>query len=337
MLERLLIWNIRCTVIAVLIALMPQMCIGQTIDYERNWYKEIGRRDDYNSRFVFKRYSESDVVNAKKNYLGIFAGEPLDEWEGTYFKYEFLGHSEFAWSSTGGFVWSYVYHTLGALDYGRIVADESTVRLRLRPNKYRLQGWPSGELIKVKFGNTHLLVQPKYLRDFALVAAGLDTSLPQEFSYWTKSSEIDKKVFGLPNFPEQYASIIRSPIGARIINPGLPTIYKDCSIDGTICTEKTHRMIAIDVGRNRGVRKGMSFLVDELEERIEIINVRNNKAIARLTRWLEEDLENCWKYEHNKQIQFTCRPVRVGMTARTLSDSFDFSLIVLSPNTLLST
>lgn len=301
---------------------------AQTIDEDSNWFKEIGRYDDYNSRFDFRRYSLKEVLDAKSRYLAIVGDGSLDEWEGIYRQDEHLGHSEFTWSTSSGFVFTYTYHTLAFLDHGTV----ATVTDRLRAKSQNQTGSSSsisGDLIKVKFGNSHFLVRKKELRLFADEAAGLRTERSADFSPWIKDNERTEKVFGFPVFPKDFASLVRKPITVSTERIGKPKRFQDRLEDGSINTEENQRLITLDAGLNKGVRRGMSFFVDELDERIEIIRTRESTSVAKLVRSVQSDKEICFRYEQTnppfyEQVNFPCRELKIGMSARTLSEFFEF-------------
>src|SRR5688572_4509770 len=112
----------RIFLIAITSFLFSLFCAAQTIDEESNWSKEIGKQDDYYTRFDFRRYTKDDVEKAKAKYLRITSAANDDEWAGTYRRETMLGSAEITWDRKNGFVYTYVYHTLANIDFGSVVS-----------------------------------------------------------------------------------------------------------------------------------------------------------------------------------------------------------------------
>ena len=313
------IWNVSILILLTFISLTAVN--GQSFNEDSNWFKEIGRYDDYYSRFDFRRYTESDVIKAKAKYLEIESDKNLDEWEGLYHKEAMLGHDELMWNALSGYVKTYTYHTLSSLDYG--TAERIGLTISLRSIKSGKLG-KAEELCFVKFGNTHFLVPQKSLSYFAEEAAGLfvDKTYDENKYYWVKFSERDEKVFGVPVFPKEFGHLVRQPISVIAEHFSKPKLHKQKSLDGTVAWEENRYVVTLSAGRNKGIRIGMSFYIDDLEERVEVTRVYENKSIAVLTRSVESDKETCMKYVQNDQVEFACRPTRARIAARTLSEVF---------------
>jgi len=319
--------NIRDIIIIVFVNVTSLTSIvGQTFNEESNWFNEIGRYNDYYSRFDFRRYTETDVIKAKTKFLEIESDSTLNEWEGLYHKEAMLGHDELMWSVHSGYVKTHTYHTLDSLDYGRAERTGSTISLTSLKS-----GKPGSteQLCFVKFGNTHFLVSRTSLSYFAAEAAGLSVNdtYDENKYYWVKFSERDEKVFGLPVFPKQFAHLVRQPISVIVKRFSRPKRHRGKSIDGTFTWEENRYAVTLNGGHNKGLRIGMSLYIDDLEERIEIVRVYKTKSIAVLTRSLELNDETCSKlvqknppYWHD--IEFECRPIRARIAARTLSEIF---------------
>lgn len=299
---------------------------GQTFDDDSNWFNEIGRYNDYYSRFDFRRYTENDVLKAKSKYLEIENDKNLDEWEGLYHKEAMLGHDELIWSVRSGYVETYTYHTLASLDYGKTERKDSTIYL-----KSLKSGKPGSaeQLCLVKFGNTHFLVPPKSLSYFAEEAAGLSVSdaYDENKYYWVKFAERDEKVVGLPLFPKKFAHLVRHPLSLIADHFSKPKRYRERSTDGTFAWEENRYAVTLSGGQNKGVRRGMSFYMDDLDERIEITRVYKTKSIGQLTRSIESKKETCSKSVQKNppywdDVAFECRPIRARIVARTLSEVF---------------
>ena len=72
------------------------------------------------------------------------------------------------------------------------------------------------------------------------------------------------------------------------------------------------------------IRKGMNFYVDSLGEWVEIISVVSNRSYGRIHRGLDDENNIlCLNSEHGQGDIITCKPIRIGMSARTkLSNLF---------------
>lgn len=299
---------------------------GQDFTDDSNWYKEIGRGDDYYSRFDFRRYSENDIRLAKAKYRRIAEETLSHEWSGSYTRETMLGSAELTWSRSG-YVYTYVYHTLANIDYGKVIDNGDSITLVS-------ERYPSGKpndflgskLVRVRFGERRLLVAKGDLRDFAAYAAGLDVpSKPtdkerftEEGYVWQKVGDEGKPVADMPTYPSAYARLVRNPIRARVISIGALKVKRE-----TPTTAGEHsRMLALSTGYKYGVSAGMTFWIDDLEERVEIVSVGPYRSTARLSRPIIDGNEHCDRYEDGDQIKFPCREPRIGMNARTKPDFF---------------
>ncbi len=311
----------------VLFCTVGMTVFSQTIDRESNWSKETGRADDWYTHFDLRRYTLDDVSTAKTRFLEIEGDKTLNEWEGLYYNEQMLGRGELMWSVKSGFVKAYTYHTLASLDYGKI--DRHNLRIVLKSEKRsRVE-----RLCLVKFGNTHFLVPVESLRSFAEEAAGLSIRTAESAEdeenkyYWVKSSDMDSPVFGLPVFPNEFKQLIRQPIVVVAERFSLPKLKKEMSADGAVAWEEKRYLLTLSGGRNKGIRKGRSFYIDDLEERVDVVSVGRTRATALLLRSVESNQEICFKYEKTPsgtydQVRFVCRPTKSGLPARTLSETF---------------
>ena len=215
----------RIHLIAILLLLLSSYSSAQTID-DGNWYKETGRGDNWYTKFDFKRYKKDDVLRSKSKYLQIVSRRDLNEWEGHYRQPVMLGEAELIWSSNDGFVEAYTYHTLAGLNFGRTVDHDEKVQFHSE-KPTTASKLIDRELIKVRFGDTHFLIAQKHLRNFAERAAGLTRVSEENEYYWIKTSDEDKKVFGLPVYPKRFQYLIRQPIRTRIVSIGKPRLRQD--------------------------------------------------------------------------------------------------------------
>ena len=145
---------------------------AQPIDFEEsNWHKEIGRYDDWYSRFDLTRYTKEDVEKAKAKFLRIASEKSNDEWSGSYRRQTMLGSAEITWHPNSGYVYAYVYHTLAALGYGQVKSTGDSVSLVSERADYKNHSFES-ELIRVKLGERQLLVPKERMKEFAIWVVG---------------------------------------------------------------------------------------------------------------------------------------------------------------------
>ncbi len=321
--------------IAILTSLFSIPFADQTIDEESNWYKEIGKGEDYYSRFDFSRYTKSDVVRAKTKYLRItsITGDETadDEWIGTYRRETMLGGAEITWDRRNGFVYTYVYHTLANIDYGRLLStNDSITFISEKPTVRKRKRFLEEEHIAVKFGERHLLVPRGRLSEFAIWAVGREVPMGQrkeeiyteEGFFWEKIEDKDKKIADIPTLPDRYADVVRKPILSRVSSVGKLRIKKEKSTDWGTTSEDHLITLRLSSGLKRGVRVGMRFWIDDLEEWVEIKSVSANHSLAELSRPFIDGREYCDRIANFNQIEFPCRNPKVGMSARTRVEYF---------------
>ncbi len=312
--------------ILVLLSLQSFAALGQTIDPESNWRKEVLGIDDYMSRFDLSRYTLNEIALAKARYSSLKSIEPIDEWEGTYRKGTMLGTDELTWSLANGFVNTYIYHTLAVLDFGHSLSTNDTVTLfseRAPHPKYRK---PLKEtFVKVRFGNSHYLVPQKRLSDFAERAAGLSPNLEDWAYYWEKKNKSEVVFSGLPVFPRKYAHLIRTPIKTRILKVGRKLTHVNKFDDGSVNYKEIFVSVTLSHGHNHGLKKGMNLFVGDLGEWVEVTKVFPKYSLGRLRRDFGENEgdEECFNQERGQGDIIPCKIVKIGMKAQTkLSDVF---------------
>lgn len=303
--------------------------LGQNIDEESNWYRSIGRSYDGYSRFDFTRYTKHDVDVARTKFLQIESDKSRDEWEGLYTREAMLGRAELIWSHRGGFVYAYVYHTLASIDHGHVIIDAGG-SIRLVSGRSPGNKFIGGDHVKVRFGERHLLVPQNMLKDFAMFAVGLDVPdrrsdrvlFTEEGGVWEKSDDESKKLGDLPAFPASYAHLVRRPIESRVLSIGQLRIKREYSSTQDSDPYVQHqRNLTLSAGSRRGVRVGMTFWIDDLEERVEVISVGRNRSVAVLVRPVI-DGEFCRNDEISEGQRFPCREPKIGMRARTKTKYF---------------
>ncbi|MBX3289902.1 MAG: hypothetical protein KF855_11225 [Acidobacteria bacterium] len=296
-----------------------------SFDEESNWYKEIGKGDNWYSRFDFTRYTEEDILAAKSKYSRIAENLSKDEWSGYYIQNRMLGVEELTWGNETGYVRTYIYHTLVFIDYGKAISKQDSIAfISEKPVLSPRRPVSMPNLIKVKFGDSHFLVPQKYLLDFAERAAGLKNLHGENDYYWIKEPDAAKKVFGLPVYPKQFAHLVRQPINMKITAVGKASLHQNRFDDGEVYSEELHRPITFDSGRNKGVKVGMYFFVDDLGEWVEITNVGQKQSVGVLLRYIiNSTQEECWEDEEKREGERPCREIKIGMAARTLSREFN--------------
>lgn len=323
---------IRICLIVIVFLTSVVSSISQVFDEESNWYKEIGKRDDYYSRFDFSRYTKSDVAKAKAKYLQIASLTTDDEWVGTYERQTMLGSAEITWDRKNGFVYTYVYHTLANLDYGRLISTvDSVTFVAERPTASKRKRFFEEEHIAVKFGEKHLLVPTSRLSEFAIWAVGREVPTGQreekiyteEGFFWEKIEDREKTIADIPMFPARYAHLIRKPILSRVLSVVKRRIKRERSSDWGTTSEDHFITLKLASGQRQGVRVGMHFWVDDLEEWAEIVSVSANQSLAQLSRPFIDGSEYCSRYEKvGRVVEFPCRSPKVGMPARTRVEYF---------------
>ena len=302
------------------------MAAAQTLDPESNWFKETGRGDNPYSGWAFRHYDESDVLRAKQKYSHLKQEPGSDEWEGEYFQPTMLGYRELLWRRNG-FVRSYHYHTLVGLDYGTVATTPESISFRTEKPKGSNPVY-NFELVKVKIGNSHFLVPEDHLRDFAERAAGItyEKDEDEDEDYWIKTSDEKLKVFGMPIFPSRYANLIRQPITATIERFGKPEKEYNRHETGEVYSISHTYPVYLNAGRNKGIRAGMWFYVDELDEWVVVKRAGHRSSTAELIRW-EVDIgkgEQCFIEKIPRDDVRPCKPLRPGASVRTLSRSLNY-------------
>lgn len=303
----------RLNLTAILLPLFCSLVVGQVIDDESNWYKEIGKYDDYYSRFDFRRYSKQDVINAKDRYLRIQKAGAEGEWEGEYVTNTETGEALVTWNASHGFVYTYIYHTLASLDSGSAVDEREFVRFNTSKNsRWNLL---TERLAKVRIGKKHYLVPVSSLREFGLWVGGQEISDDGfMWNYLFKKDEMEISAEGTPIFPKQFQQFITKPIIAKIIKVGPRKL--EMAFDET--TKEVHRVVTISAGYRSGVKLKMDFYVPELGEWIEITNTTARTAAGRLRRDLEEDgRDRCYDSVKGQGNNIPCKAIRRGFQVET--------------------
>jgi hypothetical protein len=299
--------------LALVLLFTFQNSLSQKIDVSGNWYKEIKGIDDVYTRYDFKKYTISDVAEAKKRFQLITRSLANDEWEGVYTGSMELGSDELHWN-TNGFVFFAVYHTLSALDFGDSKINPDSVELISRKSSFKRI---SDNLIKVRIGKKHYLVPENRLQDFAERAVGLSTDISDFTYYWSKLNEVDIEDVGSPVLPPKYKNYLRFPINTTITQVGKRQIHQNKFDDGTINYEEIYRFVILGAGNNKGIKRGMNFFVEDLGEWIEITKVLSSSSLGKIRRSFYEKEETCLDDVGGSGQTIPCKEIKTGMKAKT--------------------
>lgn len=312
--------------IAITCLVASSVVMGQVLEEPSDWRKETGRESDFYSRFDFRRYSIKDVENAKSKYLSIVSKVTRDEWSGTYTRGTMLGYSELVWNETDGFVYAYTYHTLGHLDYGRVKFAGNSISF-ISQKAVHLTQSNFEEYVRVRFGERHLLVGKRKLADFAKLAVGREVAASRDTEaegsfFWEMVGEEEKSIGETPEFPAEFQQLVLKPLTTTLVSVGKMRVKKEISKQwGT--TSIDHLVdLRLSIGSGNGVRRGMRFWIDELEEWVDIVSVSKNWSLALLSRAVIDGKEHCDRFVDGNYSVFPCRTATPGMNARTRSNYF---------------
>lgn len=306
------------------LAITFQISFSQDLDVNGNWFKEIKGVDDFLTSYDFKKYTKTDVINAKERFLLITRFLPDNEWEGIYTSNTEIGNNELHWNAEDGFVYYSVYHTLGSLDYGKTQNKSDSVKLiSEKSSVIGRKSLFSNNLIKVKIRERHYLVPENRLKDFAERAVGLNTNLSDFIGYyWFKLNESGLEISGLPVFPPKYKNYLRFSINIKITHIGNRQIYQEKLDDGTINREEIHRFVTLSAGKNKNIKKGMNFFVEDLCEWVEITKVFPKTSTGKIVRLLDENSENCFDSAGGGGQIIPCKEIKTGMKVKTKAHYF---------------
>jgi hypothetical protein len=301
-------------------------CFGQEFIEDENWISEIG--DVYSKGYSlisyrFDNFTKEDVAKAKQKLKSIKQFAPKDEWEGLYSLANPVGEEGLIWHSDSGFFRYYFYHELRSLDYGKIKLSQDFIELlsdkplTSNPNKKQFNK-TGNKLIKVKFGERHFLVQENRLKDFCERAVGWSRDLMDYSYYWQKREDSEKKVFGLPVLPSEYSHLLRYPIEAKISSVGRKQIIPNRQSTKEYNFDDIHYSVTLNTGKNKNIKIGMNFFVEDLGEWIEIKKVFQKSSIGNIRRDIgENNKEQCWDSEGGSGQVIPCKEIRAAMKAKT--------------------
>jgi len=340
--------NLRKIFLVILISIASlQICFGQNIpeyvEGENNWVQQYGV---YQVPFItlrYDRYSKEDTVKFREKLDLMKDAKFSDEWDGIYYvgSEETVNHSELRINSNIGFVGFNVYTCLPELlriNYGKIVNTADFIQLVPEFTENSPRKSEPAKYVKVKWGDKYLLVEESSLSAFAEKAVGIYVEPDEDSSesrfkwtnFWVKGDlnsenhhQVENEYTGLPQFPESYKKIQRSPIEAKIISVGKRAIEKDIEIGGWVHSDETAvYRVTIGAGLNKGVKKGMIFYSAELNEMISIIQVNPNNAVGLMSRDIDENKnDHCLDNDANK---IPCPKISSSLKVKTQMGKFGF-------------
>lgn len=315
--------------VAIFFLICPILFAQISDDPEKNWYKDTGRGDDYYTGYVFRGYTPADVEKAISRYGEISRenqNEREDKWAGSYRMENALGSSDLILNPRKGFVYAYIYHSLSNLDFGGIVITDSSIRFSSEKKSSLQSKRFEDEHVKVKFGERRLLVPRKNLKEFAEWAVGRDVSnsdasmeiFTDDGFYWENVEDSKKPIGEFPEFPAEYEHLRLKPIQASILAIG--QVRKVTTKNESTGSSIEHwPTLTLSAGKKNGVRPGMTFWIDELNEEVQIVSVSSIRSIARLVRDIVEGEEYCLD---DSQNQSKCQTPKNGMRVRTRQPDF---------------
>jgi hypothetical protein len=270
----------------------------------------------------YDRYSKEDIVKFREKLDLLKDAAFKDEWEGIYsVAYEqMVDFSQFRWRKDAGFLSFNVYTCLPELrfvNYGKVV--DTTDYIQILPeyaeNSPRKQ--TATKFIKVKWGEYRFLVEESSFSAFAEKAVGIyvrpenpdDENYDKWVNHWVKG-DFEKPYAGLPEFPEKYKEFQRLPIEAKIIAAG-KRIVEENGVSYTV---------TISAGKNKAVKKGMTFDVPEIENTVEITEVNGSTAVGIINRSIDENkTDECFGDNYNRIV---CPKIKSGLKVKTQVGSF---------------
>lgn len=290
---------------------------GQEPIEDENWLKGFKTEADYLPTLVYrdsKSLSLKNIPQAKKrlNFLREFS--PTNEWEGVYFSNTGIGDRKFIWNAKGGFFSFYFYHTLKFVDFGKV--NDSLAFIELSSEKSSTKS----KLVKIKVGETHFLVPENRLQDFCERAVGLETD--SDFFYFNiKEEDINKPRAGLPILPKKYETFIRYPIEAKIVLIGKRKIIPNEQSTKEYNFDDIHYSATINFGKNKKLKKGMNFFIEDLGEWFQITKVSPKSSVGFIRRGFDENnKEQCWDSRGGSGQTIPCKEIKTGITVKTKSD-----------------
>jgi hypothetical protein len=289
-----------------------QICFGQELKEGEFWDSFWGERQ---SIWEYKNFSKEDVIKSRQKLTLIKQSLSEIEWTGQYLSNTSLGESFLFWNNHNGFVEYYFYHTLKSLSYGNAIDKDGFVIFK-DENVNSLKPPKSTVFVKVKFGETHYLIPENKLKDFLEMAVGVYAGLTDNYFSWQKTLDIKKEVFGIPQVPAKFKHLLPSPIKTKIAGIGKKTLNSE--------TEEIYRFVILGDGKNKKIKVGMNFFVEDLGEWVEIVNVSANSSIGKITRSFYDKIEECRTAEKGQGEGFPCKKIEKNMKVTTRRSEYFF-------------
>lgn len=165
------------------------------------------------------------------------------------------------------------------VNYGTVEFSNEKIKLipELSYKEEILPGFSSG-LFPVLWSARHYLIGGDEFIKFAnAVNIGYEPSFAiggLSNHFFLRKGDIEKKVTGKPNLPEQYRNyLLEKPLRGKI------SAIKDTKIEQDGSQRQRKSNVIINVGRSSGVKEGMDFLVYDprrISDEIKIIKVEND-------------------------------------------------------------
>ncbi|HEX8734150.1 MAG TPA: hypothetical protein VF721_02430 [Pyrinomonadaceae bacterium] len=299
-----------------------------------NWlwteYKIFGDSRLYHR---YDRYSKEDLAKFKEKLDLMKDAGFKDEWEGIYSHAyeETVGFSQFRWQKNAGFVNFYIYTCLPELrfvDYGKIVETPDYIQILSERADNSSAEPAASKYVKVKWGEHRFLVEESALSAFAEKAVGIylrpektdDENYDKWIDHWYRG-DFEKPFVGLPEFPDKYKKLQRQPVETRITSVSKRAIEKEKELgDRFYNAETAFYYVTIGAGKNKGLKKGLTLDVPEIEDSVYILQVNQTSAVGVLVRGLNDDKnEICFGDDSNEIV---CPKIKSGLKVKTQIGSF---------------
>ena len=140
-----------------------------------------------------------------------------------------------------------------------------------------------------------------------------------------KEGSYEKPIFGLPVVPEKYKHLIRLPIETQIINFSERKIIPNEQSTEEYNFDDIHYSVTLGAGKNKGLKVGMNFYVEDLGEWIEITKVAQKTSDGFIRRDFDENRkEQCRDSEGGSGQLIPCKEIKTGMKAKTKASDLYF-------------
>lgn len=296
------------------------VCYGQQYTEDENWLKGFDTEADKYPTLVYwyNEFSSDDLSRAKHRLKTVRLFTPQNEWEGIYSgQWAAVGDEKLIWNERGGFFHFYYYHRLKYMNHGTVENTPDAIKfISEKPSNDKKEQSAAEIYIKVKFGERIYLVPEKSLRLFCETAVGVNTE--NDVDHWEKEGNLEKKIFGLPIVPEKYKHLIRLPIDTEILRVGERKIIPNEQSTEEYNFDDIHYLVTLGAGKNKGLKVGMNFYVEDLGEWIEITKVFQKTSGGFIRRDFDENkTERCRDSEGGSGQDTPCYTIKAGMKVKT--------------------